>query len=102
MKSICDKVQGGFYRLKIIYVERLPICTIDFSDPEDVARHDKMVKLVENMLDLNKRLAEAKTGHEKTLLSRQIEATDKQIDALVYELYGLSEEEIAIVEEAAR
>ena len=34
-------------------------------------------------------------GHEKTLLSRQIEATDRQIDALVYERYGLTEEYIA-------
>jgi len=32
------------------------------------------------------------------LLQRQIEATDKQIDRLVYELYGLTEEEIGIVE----
>lgn len=40
------------------------------------------------------------TGHEKTLLSRQIETTDRQIDALVYGLYGLSEEEVAIVEVA--
>jgi hypothetical protein len=31
-------------------------------------------------------------------LQRQIEATDRQIDWLVYELYGLTEEEIAIVE----
>jgi hypothetical protein len=61
-----------------------------------------MVSLVENMLDLHRRLSESKTGHEKTLLSRQIEATDRQIDGLVYELYGLSEEEIAIVEDAAR
>ncbi len=80
----------------------LPIRTIDFSDHQDVARHDSMVKLVENMLDLHRRLAEAKTGHEKTLLSRQIEATDRQIDDLVYQLYGLTEEEIAIVEDAAR
>ena len=36
----------------------------------------------------------------KTLLQRQITATDKQIDKLVYDLYGLTEEEIAIVEEA--
>ena len=36
--------------------------------------------------------------HEKTALQRQIEATDEQIDALVYELYGLTEEEIGIVE----
>ena len=34
----------------------------------------------------------------KTMLQRQIEATDRQIDQLVYELYGLTEEEIAIVE----
>jgi glycerate kinase len=32
------------------------------------------------------------------VLQRQIEATDKQIDALVYELYGLTDEEIAAVE----
>lgn len=101
-QKIIPEVGKTFAEVKTVNVGRLPIRTIDFSDPEDVARHDKMVKLVENMLDLNKRLAEAKTGHEKTLLSRQIEATDKQIDALVYELYGLSEEEIAIVEEAAR
>lgn len=34
----------------------------------------------------------------KALQKRDIEATDQQIDALVYELYGLTEEEIAIVE----
>ncbi len=33
-------------------------------------------------------------------LQRQIDATDRQIDQLVYELYGLTEEEIKIVEEA--
>ena len=69
----------------------------------DVSRHSwTMVSLVENMLDLNKRFADAKTGHEKTLLSRQIEATDRQIDGLVRELYGLTAEEIAIVEGATK
>jgi predicted nucleic acid-binding Zn-ribbon protein len=56
-----------------------------------------MIALVEQMLSLQKRLSEAKTSHEQTLLQRQIEATDKQIDRLVYELYGLTEEEIGIV-----
>ncbi len=36
---------------------------------------------------------------DETLYQRQIDATDAQIDALVYELYGLTEEEIRIVEE---
>ena len=49
---------------------------------------------------LHKELAAARTPTEKTPLQRQIEATDRQIDRLVYELYGLSEEEIRIVEGA--
>ena len=69
-----------------------------FTDPVDVARHDQMVALVTQMLDLNKKFQDAKLEHEKTVLSRQIEATDVAIDKLVYELYDLTEEEIAIVE----
>jgi len=44
--------------------------------------------------------AAAQTAHEKTALQRQIAATDAQIDRLVYDLYGLTEEEIRIVEGA--
>lgn len=76
--------------------------TIDFTDPADAARHDRMVSLVERMLDLHKRAAAEAAPHLKTLLQRQIEATDRQIDALVYELYGLTDEEIRIVEEGGR
>jgi type I restriction-modification system DNA methylase subunit/predicted type IV restriction endonuclease len=79
-------------------VEQLPIRTINFDDPEDVARHDKMVALVERMLDLHKKLHAATIPADKKLYQRRIEATDAQIDALVYELYGLTQEEIAIVE----
>jgi hypothetical protein len=50
------------------------------------------------MLSLNRQLPSAKTDHEKTALQRQIDATDRPIDQLVYELYGLTEEEIKIVE----
>ncbi len=62
------------------------------------AQHDKMVNLVQTMLDLHKQLAAAKTAHERTMLQRQIAATDHQIDQLVYALYGLTEDEIKIVE----
>jgi hypothetical protein len=37
---------------------------------------------------------------DKTALQRQTDATDRQIDRLVYELYGLTDDEIRIVEEA--
>ncbi|MDD5025472.1 MAG: hypothetical protein PHN79_10275 [Methanoregula sp.] len=61
-----------------------------------------MVALVTQMLDLNKRLQDARLEQDKTQLSRQIAATDASIDKLVYELYGLTEEEIAIVEGNAK
>jgi adenine-specific DNA-methyltransferase len=65
---------------------------------KDKAIHDKIVVMAEQMLLLNKQLVAARTDHEKTSLQRQIDATDKQIDKLVYELYGLTEEEIRIVD----
>ncbi len=77
---------------------QLPIRAINFSDSADKSRHDKMVKLVERMLALHKHLAKARTEHEKTAIKRQIDATDRQIDGLVYGLYGFTEEEVAIVE----
>jgi len=99
MHAISSTKQGGYYEYKPMYVSKLPIRTINFSDSADVARHDRMVTLVTQMLDLNKQMQQdARLEQEKTLLSRQIEATDAAIDKLVYELYGLTPEEIAIVE----
>jgi adenine-specific DNA-methyltransferase len=74
----------------------LPIRAIDFSNPIDVKRHDRMVALVERMLELHKRTLV--TPQEQERLTREIQSTDREIDRLVYELYGLAEEEIKIVE----
>lgn len=57
-----------------------------------------MVSLMDRIPPCRKQLPLARTPHEQTALQRQIEAPDRQIDALVYELYGLTEEEIGIVE----
>jgi hypothetical protein len=77
----------------------LPIRTINFEDTGDVALHDRLTSLLDQILTLHKQHAAAKTAYEKTAIERQIDATDLQIDTLVYELYGLTEEEISIVEE---
>lgn len=60
--------------------------------------HDMIVELVEKMLKLNETLVITKVPNEKEIVQRQIDATDKQIDTLVYELYGLTDDEIRIVE----
>jgi hypothetical protein len=100
LRNVSTTFRGGYLALNRQYIEQLPIRTIDFSDPADKSRHDRMVTLVESMLSLHKQLAAANTDHEKTALQRQIDATDRQTDQLVYELYGLADDEISIVEGA--
>ena len=98
-RKILPKLRGDFYEPSYIYFKDFPIRAIDFSNPTDQAAHDKMVALVESMLELHRRQQSARTPQEKEMLARQIESTDESIDRLVYQLYGLSEEEIKIVEE---
>ena len=102
LKQISTNFHGGYFAANKQYIEQLPIRPVNFSDSNDKAAHDEMVGLANRMLSLNKQLPTAKTAHEKTILQLQIDATDKQIDQLVYELYGLTEEEIKIVEEQAK
>ncbi len=89
-------------QVKPAILDNLPMCKVDLSDQSDRARYEGISVLVERMLDLHKQLAAAKNPNDKTHLQREIEATDRQIDQLVYELYGLTEEEIKVVEEAAK
>jgi hypothetical protein len=72
-----------------------------FTNRSDKRMHDRMVAFVQTMLDLHERLAKVKTEHERTALQRQIDAADSQIDRIVYELYGLSDDEIRLVEGTA-
>ena len=87
-----------FPKILIGDIRSFPIPNLQIQKPIDKSRHDRMVKLVEQMLALHKQLSAAKTDQEKTALERQIAATDQQIDRLVYDLYGLTENEIKIVE----
>jgi hypothetical protein len=54
------------------------------------------------MLKLHKDLLKTRTVPDKTAIERQIAATDKQIDSLVHELYGLTQKEIRVVEGAQK
>ena len=99
LRSISNIFRGGWITCTKQYVETLPIYPINFSDPADKARHDQMVDWVNQMLSLHEQLAMAQMSYEKITIQRQIDATDQQIDRLVYDLYGLAEKEIKIVEE---
>jgi len=81
----------------------------DFSNPSEktqhdkfealVDKHDKFEALVDNMLELTKLYYEVKMERDKELYERQIKVVDAQIERLVYDLYGLTNDEIGIVED---
>jgi len=87
-----------FAQVKLSKLKQLPIRTIDFSQSQEASQHDRMVQLVEQITHLILKRSSARTAQERTALQRQADATQRQIDQLVYELYGLTEAEIALIE----
>jgi type I restriction-modification system DNA methylase subunit len=98
--SIPFGIRAGEYRYRLIYqyMEKVPIRVINFSARNDVSGRNRIIELAKQMLDMHKQLSKTKTPHEKEALQRQIEATDLEIDQLVYQLYGLTNDEIKIIE----
>jgi len=78
-------------------LDKLPIPKLDLSKKGDKENHDKMVKLVEQMLALKKQ-EQTISPTQKQTVQREIKAIDNQIDQLTYKLYNLTESEIKIVE----
>jgi hypothetical protein len=87
-----------FAEIKKVNLDKLPILPIDFSIKSNKAKHDNLVSLVDKMMELKQREAVEENQLLKTMISRQIQGVDKAIDTAVYELYGLTEEEIKMVE----
>ncbi|OGY41075.1 MAG: hypothetical protein A2Y82_01560 [Candidatus Buchananbacteria bacterium RBG_13_36_9] len=85
-------MRGGYFAFKTDYLKPFPIHLIDFNNKEEKEMHDKIVKLVDEILKLNTTSALREKNKSK------IQALDYEIDKLAYELYGLGEEEINIVE----
>jgi hypothetical protein len=91
-------MSGGYLRFQPPQVRRLPIRTFDTSNPVDEARHADMVTKVNSMLEAKNQLTHAKTDKDKGYYISRCATLDRQIDRLVYDLYGLTEAEIQTVE----
>jgi hypothetical protein len=66
---------------------------------EAKTKSTNLSELIECAMTLRKQMSERSlVPQHREQLQRQIDATDREIDRLVYELYGLTEEEIKIVE----
>lgn len=94
-RSVYSKtaLKGGYIELRVYQVQTLPIVRVAKTE------HDVVVRLVNEILELNKNITEVSTNSEKWLsIKSEIEKIDKAIDQEVYKLYGLSDGEVKIVE----
>ena len=94
LKSICAERRGGFIEQKPVYVSQVPI-----KRPTK-AQEDEITELVNEMLSLNERLVKIgnKLTDERIKIEKEIQKNDAKIDELVYEIYGITEEEKKIIE----
>jgi type I restriction-modification system DNA methylase subunit len=79
-------------------VKEIPIRPIDFAHPDELAKHDKVVSLVNRILELNQKRTGENNPETLRLLDTQIAITDRLIDQFIYHLYDLTPEEKDLVE----
>lgn len=97
LKKISTPFRSGFYAYNRQYIEQIPIRLIDFNNPAEKKLHDDLVALVDVILALHQQLQQA-VGAEREQLQHQIEKTDREIDERVYNLYGITDAELVLVE----
>jgi hypothetical protein len=93
-------LRGGYFRFKTNYLNAFPLHSINFLDSYEKKIHDKIVEMVEYILEKNKEKMKSKNEREKNLTKNQIDEIDKKIDQMVYELYELNDDEIEAIEAA--
>jgi hypothetical protein len=86
--------KNSFPQVTIESLSQIPIKPRELES--DIAK--ALCEFVNKIMEMRELLLIAKTDSEKEYLEKKCKGLDRQIDALVYELYGLTEEEIKIVE----
>ena len=97
--SISAPFRGGWMSANRQFLSKVPIRPIDPKSKTDLASRDRIIALVDQTLSLHTQRTHAKTPHEQTALDRQLSATDSALDREVYTLYGLTDDEIRLVEQ---
>lgn len=98
LKSICAERQGGFIEQKPVYVSQVPIKKPTKEQEIEMTQHvEKMLQLNEKLLKIGDKLTD-----ERTRLEEEMKRVDAEIDNLVYEIYGLTDDEKKIIENSLK
>ena len=96
LRSVCPPKLNGYRRFNVTNLNNIPVRKIDLNNDRIFEIYTDLISLASHSLSL--RDAKPETTHEKVQMQRAITSTDAATDRLVYELYGLTAEEIRIVE----
>ena len=98
LKKISTPFRGGYYSYGKRFIEKLPI-VIPKGNTKDRLKEYSM-----KSLERSKKVLEFgdKQTSDRTRIEEEIKRTDKEIDELVYKLYGITEEEKKIIEESLK
>ena len=100
-QNIAHETGRVFAQVKLSKLKQLPIREIVFSDVRDKARHDEIVMVVQKLLALYSQLAVAK-GSSNEAIRKEIQTEERHNDSLVYELYGLTFDDVQLIETAVK
>lgn len=91
-------LSGGYYATNKQFAGEIPIKRIDFDNEHERRKHDAIVNLVNNLIDLKKKLNSSKLKTDDNLIKNQINAIEFQINDKLYDLYGIKKRERKIIE----
>ena len=83
-----------------LQVDKAPLLELPIYKPEnkeELKMQEEIVKTVDLIIEASKKLQNIKLDSEKHLLEKQIKAFEEKIDDLIFELYGLSKDDIKII-----
>lgn len=96
------RMNGGYFQFQAPQLRILPFRDIDFTIKSEREIHNKIVMLVESIITNKIKGLAVKTDKDKFYYENKCTSLDTQIDTLVYQLYGLTEDEIKIIENSVQ
>jgi len=93
-----DLSKNLFQKILIQNCKKFPIKSIDKTNNEEVRKQNKIIKFVDQLIQLNKEIHDAKLESKREQIQGKIDYCEDRINEIVYELYELTPEEIKIVE----
>jgi hypothetical protein len=93
---------GGYIEAKPIYVSQLPVKIIKSDNPTENTLKNEIIRNVEYLLQLNKEKQSATLQSQIDQIQSRIDYYEDKINLAVYQLYGLTQEEIKIVEDSIK